>query len=163
VLLVLLLLILLVTQVIFIPRLVVGDSMSPNLMDGDRLLITRGYDDPRAGDVVVADLTDVGGRGTAVKRVAGVPGDAIAVRGDSVFVNGSEPPSPEVTEGGHTAVEADLVVPDGYVFLLGDNRPVSLDSRFVGPVALDKIIGRAVIVFSPVTRLGLVDDGHRGD
>lgn len=138
-----------------------GDSMNPTLLAEDKLLLTKGYDGPRRGDVVVFRLNEGGTEVEVLKRIVGVPGDTVETLGDRAVVNGNAEPgwyAPLV--GGSRRVVGPLVVPKGMVFVLGDNRPVSLDSRFIGLVDLKSVHGRVVAIFTPVTRLRLLDAGR---
>lgn len=151
--------ILIVFYGLFDTALVEGDSMEPTLMPQDRVLVTESYAVPQRGDVVVARVTDESGRvQDLVKRVVGVPGDLVEVRDDVAYVNGTPESGHLFTVDPQAAVDVPprkLGVEE--VFVMGDNRAVSLDSRFFGPVALDDVEGRVVAVFSPVTRLQIVN------
>lgn len=137
-----------------------GPSMEPTLREGDRILITRGYDEPLAGDLVSFVSADRNGRPIRmIKRVVAVPGDTIEVLGDSAWVNGR--PS-EVAPAAYIGTESyrlgPMTVPEGTVYVLGDNRPVSLDSRWIGFVPLATIRGKAVTIIFPPLRMGGIDD-----
>ena len=135
-----------------------GHSMLPTLRNGDYLLITRGIDKPRRGDVLVIHVKNPDGSvSEIVKRAVGLAGDRGSVQGDYVTVNGR----PEQFD--HLAYfatsqwpTADVVIPPGYVYVLGDNRPVSSDSRFIGALSLGDIHGKVVAVWFPVGRMRLV-------
>jgi signal peptidase I len=91
-----------------------------------------------------------------VKRVVGLPGDVIAIRGGHVVRNGrlaSEPFTAPCGVGSECDL-APITVPPGHYFLMGDNRGDSDDSRYWGPVARDNIIGRAVVTYWPPDRIG---------
>jgi signal peptidase I len=141
---------------------VVGESMLPNLEPEDRLFVSRSYDEPIRGDVVLIDHPEVPGA-RAVKRVLAVGGDEVAFRGDVIWVDGEIADGFPVIQGEDVISSGSLVVPDDSVFLAGDNRPTSLDSRSYGPIPLSYIKGRVVAVYSPVTRIGLVDGGASAD
>lgn len=131
---------------------VVGPSMEPTLRQGDHLLVTRGYESPLRGDIIVFDSSIGDGEGV-VKRVIAVAGDTISVEGETAIVLGV-PESEEGLElGGKPVRLGPLTVPEGTVFVMGDNRAVSLDSRYIGPVPLRDVRGRAVGVFTPLTRI----------
>jgi signal peptidase I len=91
-----------------------------------------------------------------VKRVVGLPGDVIAVRGGHVVRNGVRAAEPFAAPcGARPQCDLDpIVVPRGQYFLMGDNRGNSDDSRYWGPVARDQIIGHAVATYWPPGRIG---------
>ena len=82
-----------------------------------------------------------------VKRVIGLPGDTVEVRSGHTFVNGYDFPVPEATTPTYT--RAPQTVPDGQMFVLGDNRNESSDSHIWGYVPMDNIIGRADVIYWP--------------
>lgn len=148
---------LLVFFVLYRYTTVEGPSMKPNLHTQDRLLLTKGYATPRRGDIVVFTVKEGGQDVEVVKRVVGLPGDTVLTRGDLAWVNGKpEPKGYDILFGDTDREVGPLVVPDGSIFVMGDNRPVSLDSRFIGPVKLESVIGRAVLIFAPVTRIRML-------
>jgi signal peptidase I len=133
-----------------------GPSMVPTLIDREYLLITRGWQHPQRGDIVVLHWTHDGVTEEIVKRVVGLPGDSVSVRGDFVTVNGKpESFDHKILAAARTPIE-DLTVPADSVFAMGDNRPISLDSRFIGSLPLSAIHGRVVAVWAPVTRMRVV-------
>lgn len=140
-----------------------AENMSPALLPGDYVMTARTAFDARRG-MVVTRMTDEGYE--AITRVAGVAGDTLAMRGGRLWVNG-RPESgvrvPATADGewekgfgwqrahlagdtaGYAPTSSDwgpLVVPPGHVFTLGDNRPMSLDSRYVGFIPLERLTGR---------------------
>lgn len=150
---------LLVYYVFFDFSKVDGLSMYPTLHDGDRMLITKGLADPKRGDVVVLNVVDGGVPTEWVKRIVGLPGDRLELRGNEVLVNGApEPFKHAVSDSGVRAPVFGLTVPAGTVFCMGDGRDVSLDSRYVGPFAISQLHGKVVAVYSPVTRIHLVPE-----
>ncbi len=141
--------------------LVSGDSMNPNLYDGERVLINRSSPEglPDRGDMVVFRYPLDPVR-EFVKRVIGLPGDEVEMRQGRVFVNGS------FLEEGYRIVRdrasiPAVRVPAGALFVLGDNRPVSEDSRFFGFVPLADVKGEVILVYWPPTRIQVVG-GSRG-
>ena len=145
-----------VLYVAFMVVRVEGESMAPALRSGDRLLSTRGYDHPAAGDVVLFNMPGIAG--SMIKRVIAVPGDEIEVVGDVIYVNG------EVSDAAPTArINIDaidrmgLTVPAGTVYVLGDNRPEALDSRHFGPVPVEAIEGNLIGIILPLHRAGAID------
>jgi len=135
-----------------------GTSMLDTLQDGDRLLMTRDYAVAHRGDVVSASVVIDGQPDRILKRVVALGGDTVEVQGDKVWVNGELADWPGVLVGDLDRFHlGPFQVPDGEVYLLGDNRPISLDSRYIGPVELSQINGRAVAVFFPLTHVGRID------
>jgi signal peptidase I len=134
-----------------------GPSMEPTLLNKDYLLITRGWAHPRRGDVVVLTWVHGGTSEEILKRVVALGGDSISVSGDFVKVNGSPESFPhQVITGTESKPAFSAVVPTGTVFVLGDNRPISLDSRFIGPFPLSAIHGRVVAIWAPITRMRVI-------
>ena len=132
-----------------------GDSMDNTLQDGDQLLMLTAVSDYQRGDIVVVDRYTIE---PLVKRIIAVGGDTIKIDENGlVYLNGallSEPYAAEFTSQ-KSFTEA-VVVPDGYVFLMGDKRPVSKDSRSeeIGLVLEKDLVGKAVFRLSPFSALG---------
>ena len=135
-----------------------GASMSDTLRDGDVVLITRfdylGGRAPGFGDIVECAFPGRGG--VYIKRVIGLPGDAIAFSGGVLERNGSATPEPYVSSS--TADYAAGLGEDEYL-LLGDNRAQSYDSRMpdMGMVGSEAFLGRVRLIIWPLKRLGLVE------
>lgn len=133
-----------------------GPSMEPNLFYEERVVVEKvsyRLQGPHRGDVVVIEVP--GQAEPLIKRVVGLPGDRIAVRGGKVFIDDEwldEPWTDRV--GGPDYPE--MRVPEGHIFVLGDNRAHSNDSRSFGPVAIDRIIGRAWVIYWPLDEAGLI-------
>lgn len=134
-------------------------SMIPTLEILDRVLIDKlAYDfggEPERGDIVLFEDVQ-GGDKSLIKRVVGLSGDTIEVRGGVLFVNGEPQNEPytndeSLAQGPYGPTE----VPEGHVFCMGDNRGGSTDSRVFGPVPEENIIGKASVRFWPPDRIGL--------
>lgn len=153
-------------QAFYIP----SESMEPTLYKGDRVLVNKvSYDlhDVNRGDVIVFELSkdQVGPDGIKdlIKRVAGLPGDTIETRDGVVFVNDRAVDEPYLAPGTITGDPDDArnpsiprqTVPDGHVYVLGDNRSNSADSRYPyrGPIPIDSIVGRAFVLVWPPKNL----------
>ena len=133
-----------------------GPSMQPNLYRGDQMLtekISYRFHPPRRGDVVVVDRP--GNQKTLVKRVIAVAGETIEVRGGHAWVNGQPVDEPWIEQFGGPGYRPE-VVPEDHVFILGDNRAVSHDSRAIGPVPVDSVRGHVVLVYRPPDQVKLV-------
>ncbi|HEX9093387.1 MAG TPA: signal peptidase I [Coriobacteriia bacterium] len=137
---------------------VTGTSMLPTLRNGDYLLITRGWRTPARGDIIVVNVHNPDGTiDELVKRAVGLPGDTLAIRGDTASVNGRPEPYAETVVAAQTTEPViDTVVPTGTVFVLGDDRPVSDDSRHLGPLPMSDVHGRVIAIWGPIGRVRLV-------
>jgi signal peptidase I len=134
-----------------------GPSMLPTLRSADKVLITRGEHGVERGDVVVLIADEGGTRTEIVKRVIGTAGDTVEIREDIAYVNGSrEPEAGQIIEVQHASSAAAVTVPRGQIYVMGDNRSLSEDSRYIGTVPLSGVIGRVVAVFAPIQRLQFV-------
>lgn len=174
-----------VVQAFYIP----SRSMVPALVDGDRILVNRfiyRLSRPRRGDIIVFDAPTAALRGgdqkDFVKRLIGLPGDAIEIRRNvGIFINGQlleDAPDIGLPEEDWPVNAMDeptgrpYVVPKGAYFVLGDNREDSHDSRrwseevggqLVMRPELDsrRVLGKAMVIFWPPARIGLVGDNRQ--
>ncbi len=151
-----------VRPVIAAPFYVGSESMVPTLKVWDRLLINKlAYDleEPHRGDIVLFKSPD-SGEDPLIKRVVALPGDSVELRHGDLFVNGDrvrEPyldRKPCVRGMPKTCSFGPVSVPEGHVFVMGDNRANSFDSRFFGSVPEENLIGEALFRFWPPGRLG---------
>lgn len=145
---------------------VYGQSMEPNLHTDQRLIVEKlsynaylrhylGFDGPERGDVVVIRLQTQGNE-LLIKRVIGLPGDLVEIHDGQVFVNGemlNEPYLANDTTGSY----GPTTVPPLHIFVLGDNRDFSNDSRSFGTVPLSDVVGRAWFSYWPPEQLGFVE------
>lgn len=151
---------------LFTPIVVDGESMMPTLEDGYKMLVNR-IGEPKRFDIVVFHAPE--GK-DYIKRVIGLPGDHIEYKNDQLYINGEPIAEPyldkyksELTEGTLTQdfslqdIDPTLeVVPEGYLFVMGDNRRFSKDSRHIGVISKDKIIGKTSVVFWPLSEMKIV-------
>ncbi|HEU4521532.1 MAG TPA: signal peptidase I [Thermoanaerobaculia bacterium] len=120
-------------------------SMAPALLPGDRIVVTRLVTDtPARGDVIVF-RHPIGGDLT-VKRVIAIPGDLVDSDGGHVRIGGKALAEPYLAPGMTSDGIQALVVPSQHLFVLGDNRIDSYDSRHWGPLPDDLIVGRARVI-----------------
>lgn len=134
-----------------------GPSMYPTLFDHDYVLITKGLESPHRGDIVVMRVIYKGKSEEWVKRIVALGGDRVNVSGNLLTVNGRGEQFPHmIIDSGATQPVTQLIVPKGHIFVAGDNRAVSLDSRFVGTFPTTAIHGRVVAIYAPISRIGLV-------
>jgi signal peptidase I len=148
-----------------------GPSMEATLQPSDRVLVNKlsyRLHDVNRGDVVVFDrVTSPDKHDDLIKRVIALPGERLEVRSCVIYIDGvrlEEPylsdellsqPDPESQCGVHTDL-IPTVVPEGMVFVMGDNRPQSFDSRDFGPIDIDKIRGRAFTVIWPLSSMSFL-------
>lgn len=138
------------------PTRVDGHSMAPALQSEQRLIIEKvsyRFGEPESGDVVVFRLPEHNDA-VLVKRVIAVGGDVVYIREGRVLVNNEPYP---ITAGTQPLADfAPIVVPYGYVFVLGDNLDESTDSRTFGVVANEDLVGRAAVSYWPPQSVGVV-------
>lgn len=144
---------------------VIGDSMVPNYHQDDQLLVekvSKLFDGIGYSDVITIRTDGLSGHEggpNIIKRVIGLPGDTIEIRADGVYRNGelldesAYLPATVKTEIRDLEF-AKVTLDDDEYYVLGDNRPISLDSRSFGPVRLDDVIGSVLIRFYPFEDFG---------
>ncbi|BCG59712.1 signal peptidase I [Paenibacillus sp. URB8-2] len=162
-----LILVILIRWLLFKPFIVDGPSMQPNFHTGERVIVNEILYDirsPQRGEVIVFHVPSEGR--DFIKRVIAVAGDTVKVEGDVVTVNGqkvNETYLQKAIDQAHANNQLyndknfpnedfkDGKVPEGHVFVMGDNRSDSTDSRMIGYVPLGDIVGRADVIFWPVS------------
>lgn len=128
-----------------------GESMLPNFVDGQFVLVDKlSYlvNQPVRGDVVVIQFPGDPENRKFIKRVIGLPGETVEVRNGNVFVDGQQLQESYLPTGLVTTPELTEVLRGDEYFVVGDNRPNSNDSRFFGPVPIDKFIGKSQAILS---------------
>jgi len=173
-------------RTVVLPFEVEGASMTPNLHDHERVLVNRTvyfhfdldrlinwipgvsagsdhdfypFHQPQRGDVVVLNPPLTSPQ-PYIKRIVGLPGESIEFRDGYVYVNGQKLDEPYIKGAitdcrGVPYCKIDKI-PDGYVYVLGDNRNNSQDSRVFGPVKIENIIGKAWFSNWPLTDVGII-------
>lgn len=162
-----------------------GESMSPNLQDQEMLLVNRNvyfhfdlngvldalpfverdgerivypFHPPERGDIVVFNPPTVSDK-PFIKRVIGLPGETVSIENGFVYIDGVQLDEPYI-DGGITECNRSrcdpIVVPEGSVYVMGDNRRNSSDSRIFGTVEVEDIIGKAWVTYWPFSEFGLV-------
>lgn len=135
-----------------------GSSMTSTLHTGDRVLVNKlsyRLHDPNRGDVVVLKTLESADERDLIKRVIGLPGETVEYRDCVLLIDGVvliEPYlDPEIVTASNCGpAQPSTVVPDDSVFVMGDNRPGSKDSRVLQAIPYDDLIGRAFVVIWPV-------------
>ena len=135
-----------------------GYSMEPTLRGQERLVIEKlsfHFHEPERGDIVVLRVPQYG-KEMLIKRVIGLPGDTIAVENGEVFLNGTVLEE-DYINGPPRGSYGPEVVPADSVFVMGDNRNNSNDSRSFGPIPHENIVGRAWIRYWPLQEIGIME------
>ena len=146
----------------FKPIIVQQESMQPNFYSGDYVITSRQssrlFGEPQRGDIIVfkSDLYDDSGKQkNLIKRIIGLPGDTLEIKEGDVYINGELLQEEYVAEQGLSGEMEAVTVPEGRLFVMGDNRGVSLDSRSeaVGTIDMDAIVGKVVIRLYPFSEI----------
>ena len=180
---------LIIKYFIFTPTLVQQGSMTPTILNGERVLINRlvrtfkmpiyrgdiiTFEKPDDTDAeglavyndetgimnfIMHDLLEIN-KTSYIKRVIGIGGDHVKISKGKVYVNDVELSETYLVEDLATPITGefyDLIVPNGYIFVMGDNRPGSSDSREFGCIPLNKVEGRVKIRVWPLNKIGKID------
>ena len=146
-------------------------SMVPTLEEGDRVVVNRlsyQFGEVERGQVVVFKKPQgSSGQNDLIKRIIGLPGETIRFADNQVYVNGLRLEEPYLAEQDSTRPRLTIpgcaqttpapdtcVVPEGTIFMMGDNRLGSSDSRVFGPIEIDSVVGRAFLRVWPLNNLG---------
>ncbi|WP_100398068.1 signal peptidase I [Bacillus sp. FJAT-44742] len=163
------LIVLIVRTFFFANYMVHGESMMPTIQSGERLIINKiGYEfsEPTRFDLVVFHATE---DSDYIKRVIGLPGDELRVEDDILYING-EAYEEEYLDDWRAGFEGDtytpdftleeltgqIEVPENHIFVLGDNRRNSLDSRQLGFIPFEDVVGKANVRYWPVSEFSFV-------
>lgn len=146
------------------PTMVQGQSMEPTLSENDLLIINQllyNKEEPGRGDIVVFESNQLDTKGNPklfIKRVVGLPGEKIIIRDGKVYINGEALYEEYLTEE-YTYGDIEEVIPENRIFVIGDNRSSSLDSRNseIGSIKIDDIIGQAVMRLYPFAGMGKIE------
>lgn len=145
------------------PTIVKNYSMVPTLDENNFLMVNRflyKQGKPHRGDIIVFKSplkTATGKEKLLIKRVIALPNEEIVISDGKVYINGELLEEPYL-ESPYTNGDIDMVIPEGKIFAMGDNRGNSLDSRddVLGLVDIDDIIGKAFLRLYPFNRVGLL-------
>ena len=161
--------VILVRMYVVEPYIIPSESMDPTIEVGDMVLgekVSLKSETPKRGDIVFFKNPDPdSAHGVLVKRVVAVGGQTVDLRYGKVYIDGVE------EKGGHahgmsmpleeryieTDVSFPYTVPEGYIWVMGDNRENSADSRYFGPVDRSDLIAVALVRYWPLNRIGAID------
>ena len=153
------------------PNQIRGASMEPTFESGDYIFtskITYRFRNVQRGDVIVFRSPrnpDI----EFIKRIIGLPGDSIRINNEEVYVNGRQLSENYISaktplwEGGFIKNDQEVIVPMGHLFVMGDNRPRSSDSREFGFVEIESIIGQVFYRYFPSDKIGTIDNPFPND
>lgn len=166
------------------PFYIPSDSMVPTIVENDRVMVSKlsyqfgeaqrgdivvfispfndDIDQETFGEAVVRHIVESIGIRTAsaddlIKRVVAISGDEVSVREGYLEINGARVEEPYLLEQGIMPDFGPVVVPPDSVFVMGDNRLVSYDSRRFGAIPMERVLGEAVVRIWPPSRFGAVD------
>ncbi|MGE8204104.1 signal peptidase I [Heyndrickxia sp. NPDC080065] len=155
---------------LFAPIVVDGSSMMPTLHNGDRMIVNK-LGKPQRFDIVVFHAPE---KKDYIKRVIGLPGDKIEYKNDTLYINDKAYKEPYLDQYKKALKEDDLAegpltqdftlkdiigkntVPEGEIFVMGDNRRGSKDSRHIGTIPIKKVIGDTKLIYWPISDIRFV-------
>ncbi len=146
------------------PQEISGASMEKNFLNGEYILTNKveyKFGNPQRGDIVIFK-SPKNKEIDYIKRVIGLPGETVRLSESAFYINEKKLDEPYLTEGIYTfggsylSENAEVVVPEGKYFVVGDNRPHSSDSREFGPITKEDFIGKALLRYWPFSRVGII-------
>jgi signal peptidase I len=148
----------LIRMLAFEPSTVSGPSMQPTFQSGDVVIVNKliyKLRNPRRGEIVVFHTPF---QEDFIKRVVALPGETVEARNNQILINGKPLSEPYLSKDIETVNFDKQKVPPGTVFVLGDNRENSTDSRSgeLGPISIQKLVGRAELIYWPLSHMGFV-------
>ncbi|MGF2615630.1 signal peptidase I [Rossellomorea vietnamensis] len=159
----------LIRYFLFTPIVVDGLSMMPTLHNGDRMIVNKlsySVGQPDRFDIIVFHAPE---QKDYIKRVIGLPGDTVEYKDDVLYINGEAYDEPyleeykEQIDGGLLTEDFTLIekigqetVPENTLFVMGDNRRFSKDSRHIGVVEVDEVIGSTNVIYWPIKDIELI-------
>ncbi|MFE8699055.1 signal peptidase I [Cytobacillus sp. FJAT-54145] len=155
---------------LFAPIVVDGLSMMPTLHDQDRMIVNKlsyKIGEPERFDIIVFHAPE---NKDYIKRVIGLPGDRVEYKNDTLYVNGKAYEEPYLDEYKSQVLDGPLTdsftledtpvaqetVPEGHLFVMGDNRRFSKDSRHIGAVSMKEVLGNTSIIYWPIEDIRMV-------
>jgi signal peptidase I len=144
---------------LFEPFYIPSGSMEPTLQVQDKIIVNKlvyRFKEPARGDIIVFELPMLEPDLDYIKRVIGLPGETLEIKDSTVYINGQPLEEDYLPSDLRFMDFGPITIPDDSYFMLGDNRNNSQDSRIWGTLSKDHIIGKAVLIFWPFNRFGLL-------
>lgn len=144
----------LIRTYLFTPIKVNGTSMDDTLHDGETMILNKismRFNELERFQIVVIEANNT----YLIKRIIGLPGETIEYKDGKLYINDKEMEDPYYKDGNTVDFEK-VTIPNGHYFVMGDNRSVSIDSRLIGVVNLDNILGTTKLVLFPFSEFGIV-------
>lgn len=144
---------------VFQPFYIPSSSMEPTLMPGDRIIVNKfiyRFREPARGEVMVFKYP-LDPKRDFIKRVIGLPGDSVEIKDSTLYINGKKVDESYLPENLAFNDYGPVKVDKGAYFVLGDNRNNSEDSRFWGFAPRKNVVGKAILIYWPLNRIGLID------
>lgn len=151
------LLVVLVITFFIKPILVKKTSMLPTLEENDYILISKqayNFGTPEQGDIIVFKVKDK--NEFYIKRVIGLPNQEVDIENGTVYINNKALNEDYTLNGVTPGRVKDFTVPEGSLYVLGDNRENSVDSRDIGPIKIDDVAGKVIIRLYPFSKFGTI-------
>ncbi|MGI6722549.1 MAG: signal peptidase I [Anaerovoracaceae bacterium] len=144
------------------PIIVKQTSMTPTLQENNYIFLSRQayrFGEPKRGQIVVFPIKTAAGKELFIKRVIGLPGDVIDIHDGKVYVNGKKEDQSFTRDGYTPGYVRDFKVPAGRIYVMGDNRVDSVDSRYkeVGTRKISEVTGVAVLRVWPLSEFGILE------
>lgn len=144
---------------------VTGASMLPTLTEGDRLIISNFFYTPKIGDIVVIQIEDevaakrpqiLAKDSSIIKRVIATEGQTVSIQNGVIYVDGTKLDA-QFDYFADSDIMEEITVSQGHIFVMGDNRRVSLDSRALGEIDARTVIGKVLFRLAPFSAFGGID------
>lgn len=140
------------------PFYIPSSSMEKTLMPNDRVLVNKVVyllRPPKRQEIVVFNSPHEQSK-DLIKRIIGIGGDELEIKGGVVYINGNKVIEDYINKEGNQQNYGPIKIPKGSLFVMGDNRPYSQDSRFFGVISEEDIIGKSFIIYWPISRISLI-------
>ena len=130
-------------------------SMSPSMLPGEKFIISKRIDKSNLERGNIVTYKDKQSGRIMVQRIIGLPNETITIKQGTVYIDGSILKEPYIKFKDHTSL-SELKIKSNRFYVLGDNRPNSMDSRMVGAISSENITGKVILIYAPREKFGLI-------